>query len=168
VISLLGLGKFIYGPYFPSANPEASRKPREVDWVGGACFLVRRQAIAQVGLLDEAFFMYAEEMDWCYRMHRAGWLVYHHPGAEVVHVGGASSDLADPRLLALRWKSLMYYWHKNHGPISTGILRFLVAALGLARAIGFACLGLVLPGERHTALLSARANVNLALLHSHE
>jgi N-acetylglucosaminyl-diphospho-decaprenol L-rhamnosyltransferase len=167
-VSLLGLSKLIYGPYFPSASPEVSRIPKEVGWVGGACFLVRRQAIAQVGLLDEAFFMYAEEMDWCYRMHQAGWLVYHHPGAEVIHVGGASSDPAHPNLLARRWSSLMVYWHKNHSSVSAGILRLLIAVLGLSRAIGFVFLGLVWPGERQRMLFSARANLNLALLHSHE
>jgi hypothetical protein len=167
-VSLLGLSRLVYGPHFPSANPEVSHTPREVDWIGGACLLVRRQAIEQVGPLDEAFFMYAEEMDWCYRMHQAGWLVYHHPGAEVFHVGGASSDLTHPRQLARRWSSLMVYWNKNHGPVSAGILRLLVAVLGLVRAVGFACLGLVRPGERHRMLLSARANLNLALLRSHE
>jgi GT2 family glycosyltransferase len=63
---------------------------REAEFVMGACMLVRRSAIAQVGSLDEAFFLFSEETDWCYRFVQAGWKVLFYPGAECVHVGGAS------------------------------------------------------------------------------
>ena len=62
----------------------------EVEWVTGAALLVRREAADAVGLFDEAFFMFSEETDWQYRFHQAGWKVLFFPGAEVVHVGGAS------------------------------------------------------------------------------
>jgi len=62
----------------------------EADFVMGACMLVRRQAIAEVGPLDEDFFLFSEETDWCYRFHAAGWKVLFYPGAECVHVGGAA------------------------------------------------------------------------------
>jgi len=63
---------------------------RECDWVMGACMLVRREAIETVGGLDESFFLFAEETDWCYRFARAGWKVLFCPSAECVHVGGAA------------------------------------------------------------------------------
>jgi N-acetylglucosaminyl-diphospho-decaprenol L-rhamnosyltransferase len=63
---------------------------REVDWLFGACLLVRRDAADEVGLFDKDFFMFSEETDWCYRFRQAGWKVYFFPGAEVVHVGGGS------------------------------------------------------------------------------
>jgi GT2 family glycosyltransferase len=63
---------------------------REVDFVMGACMLVRRDAIAEVGGLDEDFFLFSEETDWCYRFRQAGWTVQFFPGAECVHVRGAS------------------------------------------------------------------------------
>jgi len=63
---------------------------REVDWLYGAALLVRRDAADAVGLLDESFFMFSEETDWMFRFRLAGWKVYFFPGAEVVHVGGAS------------------------------------------------------------------------------
>lgn len=63
---------------------------REVDWLFGACLLVRRHAADEVGLFDEDFFMFSEETDWCYRFRQAGWKVFFFPGAEVVHVGGGS------------------------------------------------------------------------------
>lgn len=63
---------------------------READVVMGACMLVRRAAIDQVGPLDEDFFLFSEETDWCYRFRQAGWEVVFFPGAECTHVGGAS------------------------------------------------------------------------------
>ena len=63
---------------------------REAEVVMGACMLVRRAAVAEVGPLDEAFFLFSEETDWCYRFRQAGWKVLFYPGAECVHVGGAS------------------------------------------------------------------------------
>ena len=63
---------------------------READYVMGACMLVRRAAIDEVGGLDESFFLFSEETDWCYRFRQAGWKVLFFPGADCVHVGGAS------------------------------------------------------------------------------
>ena len=68
----------------------AHDEPREIDWLFGPCLLVRRDATDAVGLFDEDFFMFSEETDWCYRFHGAGWEVLFYPGAEAVHVGGAS------------------------------------------------------------------------------
>ena len=63
---------------------------REAEFVMGACMLVRRDAIDEVGPLDEAFFLFSEETDWCYRFRLAGWEVLFFPGADCVHVGGAA------------------------------------------------------------------------------
>jgi GT2 family glycosyltransferase len=63
---------------------------REAEFLKGACLLVRRGAIDAVGGLDEAYFLFGEEVDWCYRFRLAGWEVVFFPGAECVHVGGAS------------------------------------------------------------------------------
>jgi N-acetylglucosaminyl-diphospho-decaprenol L-rhamnosyltransferase len=68
----------------------AHDETRDVEWVMGACMLVRRAAADEVGFLDESFFLFAEETDWCYRFRAAGWRVVFCPEAEVVHVGGAS------------------------------------------------------------------------------
>ncbi|MGH3077623.1 MAG: glycosyltransferase family 2 protein [Gaiellaceae bacterium] len=63
---------------------------RDAEFVMGACMLVRREAIDAVGPLDEDFFLFSEETDWCYRFRQAGWEVLFFPGAECVHVGGAA------------------------------------------------------------------------------
>jgi N-acetylglucosaminyl-diphospho-decaprenol L-rhamnosyltransferase len=64
---------------------------REAEFLMGACLLVRREAADTVGLFDEDFFMFSEETDWCYRFREAGWKVLFYPGAEFVHVGGATT-----------------------------------------------------------------------------
>ncbi|MFQ5611439.1 MAG: glycosyltransferase family 2 protein [Anaerolineae bacterium] len=66
-------------------------QPAEVDSVVGAFMLVRREAIAQAGLLDERYFMYGEDLDWAFRMKAAGWSVYYNPAVTVLHVKRASS-----------------------------------------------------------------------------
>ncbi len=67
--------------------------PVEVDWVSGACMVVRMEAVRQVGGLDTRFFIYWEDCDWCTRFRRAGWKVVYHPGlGPVIHEGGRSSS----------------------------------------------------------------------------
>jgi N-acetylglucosaminyl-diphospho-decaprenol L-rhamnosyltransferase len=85
---------------------------REVDWLFGACLLVRRDAADQVGLFDEDFFMFSEETDWCYRFRQAGWSVWFFPGAEVVHVGGASHG---GRLFAENVRGHLRFLAKHRG-----------------------------------------------------
>jgi GT2 family glycosyltransferase len=66
------------------------RREREVDWAVGAAWLLRREAIEDVGPLDERFFMYAEDLEWCWRARHKGWQVRFDPGALVIHIGDAS------------------------------------------------------------------------------
>jgi N-acetylglucosaminyl-diphospho-decaprenol L-rhamnosyltransferase len=85
---------------------------REVDWLFGACLLARRDAADEVGLFDEDFFMFSEETDWCYRFRQAGWSVWFFPGAEVVHVGGASHG---GRLFAENVRGHLRFLAKHRG-----------------------------------------------------
>ena len=64
---------------------------RDVDWLSGACLLVRREAIDRVGPMDETFFMYGEDLDWAYRVKKAGWKVVYHPQVVVRHIKRAAS-----------------------------------------------------------------------------
>ncbi|MGE5221285.1 MAG: glycosyltransferase family 2 protein [Omnitrophica WOR_2 bacterium] len=67
-------------------------KPQNVDWLLGACLMVRREAIEQVGPLDEGYFLYVEDIDWAKRMHHSGWDVYYVPEAKIIHHHLAVSD----------------------------------------------------------------------------
>ncbi|MBA2742124.1 MAG: glycosyltransferase family 2 protein [Actinobacteria bacterium] len=86
---------------------------REAEFVMGACMLVRRSAIDQVGLLDEDYFLFSEETDWCYRFRKAGWQVLFFPGAECVHVGGASHG---GRLYRENLRGHLRFLWKHRGP----------------------------------------------------
>lgn len=86
---------------------------REVEWVMGACMLVRREAVEQVGPLDEAFFLFSEETDWARRFEDAGWKVLFYPGAECVHVGGASHG---GRLFRENVRGHLRFLAKHRGP----------------------------------------------------
>lgn len=87
---------------------------RDVDWVSGACMLVRRAAIEQVGGMDEAFFMFNEDVDWCRRMNQAGWTVAYVPDAVVVHHIGASRRRVAGKVILERHRGMMHYFHKHH------------------------------------------------------
>jgi GT2 family glycosyltransferase len=90
-------------------------RERIVDWVIGACCLVRRQVYEQVGGFDERFFMYAEETDWQRRMCGAGWDIGFTPAAEVTHLGGASGAGEKPKINRHFFASLDRYGRKHHG-----------------------------------------------------
>jgi hypothetical protein len=87
---------------------------RDVDWVSGACMLARREAIEQVGALDEAYFMFNEDVDWCRRMGEAGWTVTYVPSAEVIHRVGASRRRVSARVIVERHRGMIRYFHKYH------------------------------------------------------
>lgn len=90
----------------------AHDEEREVDWLYGPALLVRRDAVDAVGLFDEDFFMFSEEVDWMTRFRRAGWTVRFYPGAEVVHVGGASHG---GRLYVENLRGHLRFMAKHHG-----------------------------------------------------
>lgn len=97
------------------------RSTREVDWLSGACMLVRREAIAEVGGMDERFFMFNEDVDWCRRMKLSGWKVTYVPEAEVVHHIGASKGKVATKVIVERHRGMIHYFHKHHpaNPIVT-------------------------------------------------
>lgn len=86
---------------------------RDVDWILGACMLVRREAVESVGLMDERFFLYFEDVDWCYRMKQKGWKVYYHPEAIVVHnyARGSAQKVLNRSFIA-HLASLIRYYEK--------------------------------------------------------
>ena len=101
-------------------------RPFLVDFVLGAVLMVRGEAIHQVGLLDEGYFMYCEEIDWQKRLSAAGWSIYCVPAARVVHVGAAStSQFRGPMLVAL-WRSRFRYFQRYHGAAFNWVAAWLV------------------------------------------
>jgi N-acetylglucosaminyl-diphospho-decaprenol L-rhamnosyltransferase len=101
---------------------------QEVDWVVGACLLMRRATLDEVGPLDERFFMYSEEMDWCYRAKELGWWVIYLPQAKVVHHEGKSSEQVLPVRHVHFQRSKVLFFKKHHGRYRGEILRLYLLA----------------------------------------
>lgn len=115
---------------FPAAqNPTG---PTTVDWVSGACMILRRRTLEEIGLFDERFFMYFEDADLCRRAWEAGWLVYYLPQIEILHHSGVSTR--KPRYIWHFHKSAFLYHRKHgtHGPLGLCSLLALVGLTGRA------------------------------------
>jgi GT2 family glycosyltransferase len=105
-----------------------SRQPRVVDWVSGACMVIRRPDLEDVGLLDERYFMYNEDVDLCVALKKRGRLTLYIAGAEVLHHRGRSAP-ANPELERRRQQSHLAYYEK-HLPVWTPLLRGYLKATG--------------------------------------
>jgi len=88
-------------------------KAHEVDAVSGAFLMIRREVVDNIGKLDERFFMYGEELDWCFRAKKAGWTVMYYPDAEIIHYKGECSK-SNSRKAAFEFHRSMYLFHKKH------------------------------------------------------
>jgi GT2 family glycosyltransferase len=113
--------RFLFPEKFPGKETNYAG-PIEVDSVIGACMLLRREAIGQVGLLDEGFFLFWEETDWCYRMRKAGWKIYHIPYAEVLHFQGKSAEVEKAKAKIEYYRSRYHYFRKNKGTFQSCVL----------------------------------------------
>lgn len=119
------LNKSLLRWLFPKKFPGKERnysEPIEVDSVIGACMIVRRDVLNQVGFLDEDYFLFLEETDWCYRMKKAGWKIYHVPQAEIYHLQGKSAERDKKRAKIEYYHSRYHFFKKNRGTLHWFIL----------------------------------------------
>lgn len=100
---------------------------REVDVVTGCFMLVRQEAIKQVGTMDEKFFMYGEETDWCYRFKRAGWKVMFAPAGKIIHYGGASSRQKRSEMTLQLRESILLFMRKHKSFLTYAFACLLIA-----------------------------------------
>jgi hypothetical protein len=107
--------------YYMKDQPDTDY--HQVDWVTGAAMLTRREVVQDVGGLDEGFFMYSEELDWCRRIREAGWSIAYTPAAEIVHYGGKSSEQVAPARHIYFQASKIRYARKYHGALIAHLLR---------------------------------------------
>jgi len=141
--TVLLLRRTFLGKLFPNArllrehlmmdfDHESARK---VDWVIGACMLVRREAIDRIGAMDERFFLYFEDLDWCHRMGKQGWSVYYVPESVMVHSyerSSAKSVFRKPFLIHLlsmlryveKWNRVFYFLRRHRAAIKTLVFVF--------------------------------------------
>jgi N-acetylglucosaminyl-diphospho-decaprenol L-rhamnosyltransferase len=137
------LGHAFLGPLFPS-NPYTRSytmagwdrtTEREVEWVSGSAMLLRREALAEVGLLDEGYFMYVEDVDLCTRLRRKGWQVLFSPELEVVHQIGVSTRGQRGRMAFAHSDSIYRYFSKFRASGPAELLKPLVRVALWLRAL---------------------------------
>ncbi|HWE03303.1 MAG TPA: glycosyltransferase family 2 protein [Tepidisphaeraceae bacterium] len=140
----------------------AHDRERFVDWVIGACMLVRREAYEAVGGFDERFFMYSEEADWQRRMRSKGWEIAFTPAARVKHLGGASGAGNPAAFNRHFFDSLDRYELKHHGRIGLLLLRAAMVCGCSIRAVVWLIVWLAIPRQRWLA--SQKVKLHIALL----
>lgn len=139
----------LFNRLFKSFHPDSRRYNKEkvfykteheMDWVTGAYFLLRREVIEKVGGFDEQMFMYAEEMEYCYRAKQAGFLCWYLPVAKIVHLGGKSSTSLRSPLLG-EYKNIVYFYQKHRGLQQAFIAGLLLKAGAVLRIGLFGVMG---------------------------
>jgi GT2 family glycosyltransferase len=129
-------------------------REQSVDWLVGGFLLLRREAIDAVGGLDERFFMYSEETDWCYRLRAAGWDIRHLPLMTVAHHTGR---MARPDLFAQNSHSKLLFAAKHFSPARSAAFRVALAIRHAVRLAGVAPMAVVRPALRRRAAAEGRA-----------
>jgi N-acetylglucosaminyl-diphospho-decaprenol L-rhamnosyltransferase len=149
ILALFGLARIFYSRYFPSYPPKKSTHTKLCDWVGGAYMLVRREAIIQVGLMDERYFMYSEDLEWCHRMQEKGWQVYYCADSPIIHLGGGSASRNSLDQLKLLYSSRLLFFEEKYGPISTNLLRILLRIKAFTMAFYWFARNITYPNNRY-------------------
>ncbi|MDT8301034.1 MAG: glycosyltransferase family 2 protein [Sedimentisphaerales bacterium] len=129
---------------------------REVDVVTGCFMLVRREAIEQVGLMDERFFMYAEETDWCYHFKKAGWKIIFTPAGEIIHLGGQSSRQKQCKMILQLRGSILLFMKKNKCFLTYTLACLLVALFFFLRVPYWLVRAMFSPNSKRNYILIAR------------
>ena len=122
-----------YNPGVPEATEAVG-----AGWVSGSCFLARRDAVEELGGFDEAYFMYAEDMDLCWRAHRAGWGVGFTPSAGVTHIQGVSTARHPYKMMAAHHRSALRFTVRTTAGWRRLLLPLAVLVLGLRMGIATA------------------------------
>lgn len=124
---------------------ETNNTPVAVDVISGACLMVRRTAFAQIGMFSEEYFMYADDVDLCYKAVQAGWRCYYFGGATVIHHGGGSTrrTRGDNRAVVLQFGAKWQFLLKTRGPAYAHLFRCVIGASSVVRCV-LACLAGVL------------------------
>jgi glycosyltransferase involved in cell wall biosynthesis len=136
--------------------------PMEVDWVSGACMVVRREAVDDVGLMDERFFLYWEDADWCRRMWNKGWKVVYFPQDSIVHYVGVSSTQAFLRS-SFEFHTSSYKLFEKHNKASFWFMKPLaITGISLRLCLVVISNGIILWHQRHT-LVESHKKESIAL-----
>jgi len=154
---LSGLGRWLIRPAFPSHGTQADRGAQRIEgYIEGAYMMARSDAVDQIGAMDEHIFMYAEDVDWCYRFHRAGWEVWYLSAAPIVHYGGQSSKQRQGRMEAELYRSRVYFFRKHYGRAAVFWLKSMIYCLTLPKMLVHGWLRFATKGRKGRIVTSWR------------
>ena len=114
---------------------------QQIDWVTAAALMIPKKVIDEIGLLDPQIFMYGEEIEWCYRIKKAGYKIYFSPITKIIHIGRGSHKKIPTQAFIGEYKSLIYFYKKYKSKFALQILKLLLKIGALARVIIFGVLG---------------------------
>lgn len=140
LIDDLPIVKNLVKPYHVNEKP-FYQKPHWIDWLSGACLLIRKEAVKQAGGLDEEIFMYAEEMEWCYRVKSLGYEILYIPEAAVYHTKGASSSQGRESGIVAEFLSILYFYNKHFSGWKFYLVRLFLIYGALLRLVVFGIIG---------------------------
>lgn len=140
----------------------ASPQPFEVDFTLGATMMLRREVIQQTGMFDEQFFMYCEEVDWAWRIRKAGWRIWCVPSALVVHLGGQSTSKARARSTLNLWESRLKLFRKHYSAWRWWLARWMIQVGMWRKMRALAQDSAYTPEERHALRQSYQTIIHLA------
>lgn len=123
VVSLMLFWEHFFGSRMVRAS---FLEEKEVDWVMGAALMTKKEVWEKVGGWDEAIFMYMDEVEFCYRIKKAGWPIFFYPEAEVIHLGRASSRRGKKDPIINIYRGLVYFYQKHRGKLARWVLHFLL------------------------------------------
>ncbi|MCO5182770.1 MAG: glycosyltransferase family 2 protein [Anaerolineae bacterium] len=123
-------------------------QPQRVEILKGACILLRHTVLDEIGLLDEDFFMYSEEVDLCKRVEQAGWELYWEPRAVIIHHGGRSTQQVPLAMFMHLYRSKVLYFRKRHGLPAALVYKIILAFAALGRVAVAALAWLERPPRR--------------------
>lgn len=112
--------------WFSSVARASFADNKEVDWVMGAAMMIRKEVIQKAGLMDEGIFMYMDEVEWCYRIKKAGFKVMFFPEAEIIHLFGGSSKSGRKDPILNIYRGLLYFYQKHYSPYQLFILKIML------------------------------------------
>lgn len=147
-LSASGLGSRVFGPQYPSPRLESGDPAPAVDWITGACMLVRRAAVEAIGGMDESYWMYSEDTDWCFRARQKGWAIVYLPDVRVLHAGGASTKQRRGEMVVRLYRSKVRFFAKHYGASSATMLRILLWLIFSGRTAISQIMLLVPPADR--------------------
>jgi len=153
-----GLGRMIWSNY---PDHHTSKDILSVGWLSSACLMLRRSALEKVGMLDEEFFIYGDEVDLQYRLKLSGWQVYYLPQASTIHFGGRSMNRWSRRKMVNRGK--IRFFQKNYSHLSTFSLKLMLGVLSFLKLLVWGILWLI-PKNRQRSYKELCSNIEVIQL----